>query len=149
MRRQINLHAAALRAHGGILWVYALLAIAALGAFAAPAAAQPAPQLGQSQVFNAFTLVGRITDISATTSTSNTAFGSLRAPVAMIFNTGSNWGYVALGALATTVTVANGIPVPPNSCVVVNANGMSNIAAITSTSTTTLQVALGTGSGCR
>lgn len=126
-----------------------LAALAALFGSALPAAAQPAPQMGQAQVYNAFTLVGRITDLSVTTSSANTSFSALRAPVAMIFNTGSNWAYVALKASAATATVAAGIPVPPNSCVVVNASGMSNIAAITATSTTTLQVALGTGSGCR
>lgn len=111
----------------------------------APAAA-PSPQLGQAQVFSAFTLVGRIADISATTSSANTAIGANKAPVAVVYNTGSNWGYVALGTTAVTVTAANGIPVPPGSCVALNAVGMANIGAITAASTTTLQVAMGTGS---
>ncbi len=107
------------------------------------AQAQPSPQNSQTQTFYAFTKIGRGTDISATTVSSRQALTA--APVAMVFNSGTNIGYVALGNSAAVAVATTGVPVPPGSCVALNATGATHIAGITASSTTTLQIVTGTG----
>jgi hypothetical protein len=115
------------------------LLLASLG----PAFAQPKPAV-QSQVYSSWVQVGRASDISVTTSSFNEALGTL-APVAVVYNQGINWAYVAPSTTSISqVTVASGIPIPPGSCAWIGLAGQTNIAAI-GTGNTTLQVALGYG----
>lgn len=116
-----------------------------LGALlATPLAAQPTPQTNQQQVYNSFTQTARTPDISVSSSSTPTALGA-KAPVALVFNTGTVYAYVKLNVGTTTVTAAAGVPVPPGSCVALNATNQTYIAAITASGTTTLQVSMGSG----
>lgn len=121
-----------------------LALLGALTLWAGPAMAQ-ADNLGQVQTFTNWQQLGRATDIAVTTVTQSEALGTL-APVAVVYNTGTNWGYVNLSIGAGTVTAANGTPVPPGGCISMHATKQTYISAITATGTTTLQVALGIGS---
>lgn len=110
---------------------------------AAPALAQ-SPPIGLTPTFSSFGLVGRMTDISVTTSSQNPAIG-MSAPVAVVYNIGASYAYVRpSSSSSTSVTVSTGIPVPPGTCAFVNTAGASYLAAIGS-GATTLQVALGYG----
>lgn len=119
----------------------ALLAI--LGVSAALAQSPPL-QNGLTPTYTAYTQAARATDISATTTNFSEALPSA-APVAVIYNVGSAYAYVALGSGAVTVTAAGGIPVPPGGCTFLNARNMTFVGAITGSGTTTLQVSLGSG----
>ena len=99
---------------------------------------------GQVQTFHSWTQLGRATDISATTTSSSEALGT-KAPVAIIYNTGTTWAYVSLSTSSGTVTEANGIPVPPARCVALNATSQTYINAIMGTGSATLNVSLGEG----
>jgi hypothetical protein len=120
-------------------YIAALLLLASLGA----ALAQPKPAV-QSQVYSSWVQTGRAADIIATTTSFNEALGTL-APVAVVYNQGINWAYVAPSTTSISqVTVASGIPIPPGSCAWIGLAGQTNIAAI-ATGDTTLQIALGYG----
>lgn len=122
-----------------------------LGLFllAAPASAQVSPVLNQVQTFWSWAQTARAPDIAATTSSSDTVLGA-SAPVAIVYNIGSNIAYVKPFKSATTVTAATGIPIPAGGCQSISVAGQSHLAAISVGGTTTLQVALGTGvtGGC-
>lgn len=125
-----------------MLW---LLASVGAACIATAALAQPAPQLGQTQVWRAWTLVARAPDITAGTTTGRVALGAA-GPVARVCNLSATIAaYFRLGSSTITATLAGGDLVMPATCVVVNAAGMTYLAAITPSSTAVLQTTLGTG----
>lgn len=93
-----------------------------------------------------FVQSARTADLTATTSSSNVAFG-VTAPTARVCNSSTTiTAYVALGtSSAVTVTAANGIPTPAGTCINLSAVGYSYIAGITGSSSATLQISLGSG----
>ena len=93
-----------------------------------------------------FIQTARAADFSVTNTTANEALG-VAASTARICNTGAtNTAYVAMGVdSSVTVTAANGFPVLAGTCVNMSAAGYTYIAAITGSSTTTLQISLGAG----
>lgn len=92
-----------------------------------------------------FVQSARIADISVTNTTQNEAFG-VTANTARVCNSGAtNTAYVALGGSTITVTSSNGFPITAGTCANLSAVGFTYIAAITASSTTTLQISLGSG----
>lgn len=92
-----------------------------------------------------FIQTARIADISVTNTTQNEALG-VAANTARVCNSGTtNTAYVALGGSTITVTASNGFPISAGTCANLSAVGFTYIAAITASSTTTLQISLGSG----
>jgi hypothetical protein len=91
-----------------------------------------------------FIQIARAADFSVTNTTANEALGTV-ANTARVCNIGSNTGYVAFGGSSVTVTAANGFPIIAGTCANLSAVGYTYIAAITASSTTTLQISLGSG----
>lgn len=125
--------------------IKSLLVAGALALSFGSAQAQ-APIKNAAPVYNTYFQVGRATDINVTTASFDEALPSTGSPVATVFNTGSNYAYVKLSNSVSTVTAANGTPIPPGSCAFLTAGSASHIQAITATNTTTLQISLGWGS---
>lgn len=126
----------------------AALLLAALPALVMGAG--PAPQYSQTQTFSAFVQVARAPNLTTGASTGNVALGA-SAGVAVVFNTGAQLAYVALGSDNTvTVSAANGVPIQPGSCVSLSSAGMTYIAGISPGGASTIVTSLGTGwmGGC-
>ena len=120
------------------------LALLLVGATGAAAQNAPVPDRNQTQTFVSYTQLGRAIDISVTTASFDEVLG-VSGPVAVVYNSGSNWAYVLTSTVASSVTEATGIPVGPGSCAFINSQGMGHIQAITATGSTTLQIGVGWG----
>lgn len=94
---------------------------------------------------------GGTVPLSVSSTTANVALatsaipGGSPAPLAYVCNIGTVTGYVTLGVGNVVATAANGYPVLPSNCYLLNAFQKTALAAITASSTTTLLIASGSG----
>jgi hypothetical protein len=116
------------------------IATALAAAFGAAAAF---PALAQNPVLIAAWNPSGTATLSASTSSSNTAFAS-NGPTALICNSGSVTAFINFGNASVTAATS-GAPILAGGCQAFNVGGSGYIAAITGTGSATLYATTGTG----